>query len=687
VGEELVLGETKVYVRKLLTDSWTDVSSTLKLGSPVELSAGKVMPIMFHESYAPGVPMGKESDYHKWWAKVTYTPDGGAEALVWYGDIEDSVINERAQRVEWFGSSIEAQLRRIRLGPMAYAENMDTGGNALPISLPVFNENIDDTGDKRRGLKSSNRYHFRLSDQSLELYNGGERTTDIAYVFGNNNLWCNDQVLDFLLMSHTGGDEGGWRWSPLTFKYSATTAAALDLAAAKETWDFRGKTLLDAVNALVIRSGPLIWWCDATEYDAGNQEYIDVKVGSRLWSDEKDDGAVTKHTLAVNDCMPAVLRRRVKDRVTEVTAVGAPVKVMFSVKYDKELPVSMKVTGPTYDQGWASGEQTAYLAADDDQQNKSQYAPVFLRFYIPHDQVDTGVSTWRRVFPLLAIAAEDYEAEIGDKFLEDATDTPTPSGFYARPRRLLSYNLSYPGYTYSTANDGTMPVEPTGAAVLGEHDPIMCWWVPDTITGGDNVIPVKGAHALYDQAGVYFSDTRLRFPTLPCLEMPTGTYDNWKNLIFTVSMETDQLAAVTVWDSESSDDQRRAEVIEMPQCEWWAAAGAALDIQPDGTVTWAYGVIRNDLPILHQAALNRYAELNQAKADGSVQPRLHGTIAFKIPTTVYDSNALKVGDFVQEYNGRDIHEAIMSVTHELRDINTASTHLTTYKALSRRDTP
>lgn len=636
---QYVRGQTKIYVRDLRSDLWAE-RTDLYLAGPVVRSAGRVEGLLLRQSYAPGVPEGRQEDLHKYWLKVTYTPDGGEETWVWFGNIEDSMDDESKLCVFWTAVSIEAQLQRIRLFE-TYAENVDDDSLCQRISLRTFNEDLDDS-DKVCGLRSgdSNRYHFQQEKDVIHTRYTGGATLFVAYVFGTDAVWRNYDILEHLLSVNTPwwkASSWGHDWirtsvCNVPFRLFATTAAEAYLKAAVETWDFTGKSLLGAVRDLVEHSGPLGFYCDATDYLAGEAESVYIVVFSRLYED-KDAAYQGDHEIAKSDCLPAMVRRRVKDRVTQVIARGARLKVMFSVDYND-------VHALYYRKDWADAQQSEWLGLPwDERDKKGELNDVYCRIAVPTDVL----------WPIF-YEPDPYPpgiAEAGALFKEQITYT---GHSYVRPRPLLSKNLTYMGFTNPTENGGTLPFGPIGTP-RAAHDPILCWHMRS-----GKAIPLEKVKALENQVGI-------RVPTKYREELPVlcGS-DGWQHLLFTCSMETDTNLE-WIESVVTTDEQCRTEILEMPECEWWAAVpDTVISVAADGTETHIEGVLRNDLPTLKAAAEARVKMLN-GRVNYIAMPHYHGRIPFK------DVNlGVGLGDFVKTYGGQQILAPVMTVALELRDM-------------------
>lgn len=669
---DYVSGTTRVYVRKTLSDSWADRTTDLHLASFVEWTAGKVTALLLNQSTATGDARSVVEDLHKFWVKVTHQPHGGSETLLWYGDIEESRILEDSLIVQWAAVSLEQQLFRIRLWE-SYAEDIGFD-RCQPFSLIPFNDRMDSQDRLLCGRRTSNRYHFAEGADRLTKYDGGETTADTAYVFGESAVWTAEQLIEHVLAVYTpvGGREGV---CPVGFRLYTTTDSSTYLTNSVERWDTKGATVGDVVSALVKRGGPLLWWLNASGFDAGTDDHVRLYVGCRLKVDYEDPPQ-TIHSIAIDDAtdspaLGSIIRRRVKDRPSRVIARGARTKVMFTVNYAAGTVDDML---PAYEQGWAAGLETSYLASQfDEQESKERWADVFSKLIIPHDQLNVTFSAWE------VFLVPDMTAGIdGDRILVRSVNS---ADFYPHHRELLAYNLTYRGWTNPTLNNGTMPTAPAGDPGQPEHDPILAWYIPATVDEHNKVYPIKGLRRLRGEAGVRLP---LRYRGFNA-EVPVmlDTTDNWQNLKITVSMETDQYLTWTEPATDWDDDQCRVEVIDMPECEWWAAKnGTIIDIDEDGTQVYVYGVLRNDLPLLQSAARQRIALLNQDAGAGRVRPLYQGEIPLKWPSLDY-----AVGDFIEDYGPYPMDAVIVTVRHELRGKDIAGTTLVTHKAAGARDAP
>lgn len=682
-----VAGTTRVYVRKTLSDSWTDRSTDLHLASHVKQSAGKVTALLLNQSTATGDARSVVEDLHKFWVKVTHEPDGGSETLLWYGNIEDSrIVEPAAPVVEWMAVSIEQQLFRIRMWE-SYAEMAAIATLCDPISLRPFNEQLEQgaTGDEASTFKLTGRcskwqYHFAEGTLRLAKYTAPEDDEDIAYVFGDFKHWTAEDLIQHLLAVYAPKN-GRAGVCPVGFRLYTTTDSSTYLTNSIERWDLKGAMLGDAVSGLVKRAGPLLWWTDATEFDAGNEDFIRLYVGCRLMVDYEDPPQ-TIHSIATDEptdspALASLIRRRVKDRPTRVIARGARTKVMFTVTYQNGLVGDSK---PAYERGWDPTLETFYLLhEDDEEESKEKYADVFTKLIIPYDQTGFGsnFTSWD-VF----LVPDKTTGIDGDKILvrdNNALD------FYPHPRELLGHNPTYRAWINPTNNDYSPGVLPRHTSNLdpgqGEHDPILAWFVPDTVDAHNKVYPVTGLRRLQDEPGVRLP---LRYRGFSA-ETPVmlSIDDNWQKLKITVCIETDQHLTWSEPATDWDDDQCRIEIIDMPECEWWAArSGTIIDIDADGTETEIYGVLRNDLPLLEAAARKRMALLNQDDGAGRVRPLYQGEIPLKWPSLTYG-----VGDFIENYGPYPMDAVIMTVRHELRDKDIAGTTLVTHKAAGARDAP
>ena len=426
-------GATKIYTKQQLTDTWAE-NTLLFPASVVRRSAGQIESLMVSESYAGGSPKGRREYLHKHWIKLTYTPDGGAETAFWVGNIEDARDMEEAEAVVWIAVSLEAQLQRIDL-IRTYAEAAQ--GNCVEIHAHRFNEYMDRGAPPGWGQKGATLYHFSNnsggspSHLRFEPHAGGDDTDDEAYTFGTDSDWSMQDIIEALLAWNAPIRYGSYSETPpggpgeacgVGFKLSASTAAAVYLAAVTESVDLTGKNLFQAIDYLVRRSGPLYWWLDWSAWEQGSQNYIDLKVQSRLYSDES--GAATLREVAKADTLPSVVRARVKDRATRVVARGAPIKAMFTVRGPGDSG-----SGPHFDKGWTSDQETAWQTVQNSlsEDFKAEYDDVFLRIVF-EEAAANGAGDYRW--------ADVMQKPTGDTLFY------SPTTYYARPRPILPFNLT-----------------------------------------------------------------------------------------------------------------------------------------------------------------------------------------------------------------------------------------------------
>jgi len=696
-GTTIDVGAVQVYLKRRLSDSWTE-HTALDPAGMVMTTAGHVTDLLLHQSYAPGVPPGRLHNLHKWWVKLVYTPVDAAAVVLWVGNIEDARDAEDEQGVKWIAASLEAQMRKLKLTEAYAAGFEDIDDDQTPcqkVATLRFNEYMTRAAPEGWGRRSTPRYHFGSGGvhNRLAAYTAGDDTLDCAYAFGTDADWTNLQILEALLAWYAPagyGSEsetpygGRKQMCPIGIRLGLTTAAQTYLGNAIEGHDLNGLTLLEAVDRLVGRAGPLFWWLDWEDWEDATQSYALLRVASRLWADEGGTATVEDVTLA--ECMPAVVRSRVKDRATQVIARGAPIRAMFSASqsfahWNEEFPTHQKFWTDAQQADWlANGMFTSY-----GERPKPEWDAVFLAFTIREDWLNDGVSPsfylWQSVMllpDLMQDGATISEAP-WPTITEPELRVLQRGGYYPRPRPLLPANLTWRGYTNPTANSG-LPSAPAGFTGEPEHDAILCWYVPTTVSAGEPVVRIAEVARLRDRAGVRIRRKRYRLEEPPFLAEATApdTYERWHELIFTVSAETDNLLqAVASHAGDVPDDQRRTAIVEVPDAEWWAAAkDTVVDVAEDGTKTTIWGVLRNDYPRLKDIASQRLKILDQRV------PHYHGTIRYK--WTVPEA---RVGDWIGTYGRYAVHAPIMTVAHELMDLKTWGTELTTFKPQSMRDTP
>jgi hypothetical protein len=620
---------------------------------------------MVYCSYAKNISEGKVQELSKHWIKVTYQDaEGGDETLIWYGNIEDSVVNEQGLRVEYYGLSIENQLKKLKLTE-TYAENVNPVSDAQRIGELRFNRNMDEGMES--GLRGTIRYHF-AAGADFSTVSAEPLAADTAYAFGTSVLWENVYILEHLLAVNAPSG-GRHDFAPIGFRLQCTTAAQQYLDFSYHEWDLTGKDLFESVDEIIRASGPLLWWCDAVPYDAGEQDYILIRVQSRLEEDELE--SKTLHAIDRDDCMPAMIRRRVLDRATKVIARGERMKVMFTVA----------ATGtPHWENGWTAAQEAAWKAAKiTTEYDAEKWRDVFCKYIIPYNQEVGGAdhnSTWE------VFVTPDLNANpVGSKIL--VTGGEDAANFYAYPRRLLPHSLTFRGWTNPTANDGTLPTPPAGDPGNPELTPLMGWWQKSEGGGADIVIRLENLAVLRNEPGVQFPiHYRDNVPGIAESAMTAP-------LIFTVSMETDNFLEWHEPAAWPDDDQARIEVIEVPDCAWWAAcSGTVVEVAAGGTQTTIYGVLRNDLPKLKEKAENLAALLRCGTYGGStLVPHYHGTIPFKSVRLEYDDEPVELGDFVDTYGPFNIQAPIMTISHELASQQHYGTTLTCFKPWTQADTP
>ncbi|HUU36157.1 MAG TPA: hypothetical protein VMW48_18965, partial [Vicinamibacterales bacterium] len=540
-GTTITHGATRIYLRQQLADSlgWLEVTGTpyfWRLGGPVMRHAGRISQIVLL-SKIPGLI----DDVHKWWVKVTHQPSGGSETPVWLGHIEDSVINESVRQTEWHCVSIEAQLRNIRLRT-AYAQNVDPAGDACEITLRPINDEVDNQDRLILGRRGDTLHHFALGGTFLNPTGGA--ATDTAYAFGVSSLWSNGEALDALLAWNV--PSGGRNHCPIGFVAAPTTAAQTYLDNAKVRHDLEGRTLLEAVEALVTGAGPLMWWVDFTDYLAGTDAYLSIVVASGLWADEESDEDTVKLNLDRADCLAGTLRRQVHSRCTTVIARGAPIRAMFSVQ---------KSSYSGYVKGWdATLESDWETARGTNQEGAPKYADVWRRYIVQPDQTllfEPTITAWsRRLFQ-----PSTTSDPVGLEMVQDAQAYPR---YYAAPRRTLPHNLTYRGWTQPTSNGDTLPSPPSAQdPAEPEYDPILGWHVA---SGGEVSILVvhslTGLRPCRHQTGVVLP---LAYRDSNC-GFSIWKTDEWENMLFTLSVELDTRVEWVETLGVPPDDQRRIEV-------------------------------------------------------------------------------------------------------------------------------
>ncbi|HUU34536.1 MAG TPA: hypothetical protein VMW48_10755, partial [Vicinamibacterales bacterium] len=417
-GSTITHGATRIYLRRQLADSqgWLAVTGApyfWRLGGPVMRHAGRISQIVLLSKIPSLI-----DDVHKWWVKVTHQPFGGSETPVWFGHIEDSVTNEKVRQTEWHCVSIEAQLRNIRLRT-AYAQNVDAAGNACDIAQRPFNDEVDNQDRLILGRRGDTLFHFALGETFLNPAGGAD--TDTAYAFGVSSLWSNGEALAALLAWNV--PSGGRNHCPIGFVAAPTTAAQTYLDNAKVRHDLDGRTLLQAIEALVTGAGPLMWWVDFTDYLAGTDAYLTIVVGSGLWADEEGDEDTVKLNLDRADSMTGTLRRQVHSRCTTVIARGAPIRAMFTVQATGD-PHYVKGWDPTLESAWASvrGQEDA---------RDPKYADVWRKYVVPPDQTADGqdYTAWQFLY-LPSITSDP----VGSEMTANAAGFPR---YYAVPRGTL----------------------------------------------------------------------------------------------------------------------------------------------------------------------------------------------------------------------------------------------------------
>ncbi|HUW08830.1 MAG TPA: hypothetical protein VM537_03830 [Anaerolineae bacterium] len=685
------IGTTQVWLKRRLSDAWV-LHPALDPAGMIMSTAGMVTDLLLHQSYAPGVPEGRRDNLHKCWVKVVYIPVDDDPVVLWVGNIEDARDAEDEQAIKWVANSLEAQLRKIQL-THSYGQGaqwLAEYGPCSRISGLRFNEYMERSGAEARGRRSILSYHFGEDGGAAAFSHAGVDDVDAAYVFGDVQDWSVLDILRALLAWYAPAGQtpafetpygGRKESSPVGFKLGLTTTAQTYLGNAKEAYDLTGMTLLGAITYLVERAGPLFWWLDWGLWENGTQEYVLLRVASREWSDEVAQHAGAEN-VALADCMPIVMRARVKDRAEQVIARGAPIKVMFSASQAWNLSYQ-----PVLSKGWTTSQQDDWLEngywADDLGAAADTWDDVFLTYTIPEDK------TWQEGGKFgyawhNSILLPDPQHE-GARILEHGPSgwpgvLAYRGGYIARARPLLPYNLMWKGFTNPTDNTGVLPTPIDALQGTPEHESILAWRWVFMATEDDPVVQLTSVRRLSQRAGIQFGKKAYRDEEPPFLAEDTedGLYSRWHDLWVTVSVETDNfLEARACLSGQWHDDQRRTAIVDVPDAEWWAAARytiASIDVA--GRMAYMWGVLRNDYPRLKDLAEQRLKFLDQRV------PRYHGTITYK---TLQPS--LRVGHWIGTYGQYPVHTPVMSIAHELMDLDEWGTQATTFQPMSMEDTP
>lgn len=642
-------GRYKLYTRQKPGDSWTE-RPQLRMAADTPVitrAAGQPTVVRLAQTYGPGSEAAPYVNWTNHWLRITFTPSGGAESDIFYGHLSDQTLHEARREVTWGAPSIEAQLRNVILSE-GYAQAVAAAGDCEEITLRPFNQNLDP--ETPIGWRGSTEYHF-TRDSTFKTKATGGSTLDRAHVYGLTSPWDAWQTIRTLLRTHC--PIGGGRHCAIGFEPVATTAAQTALEAVIERWDFLGVDAWTMLTRLVRSAGDLDWTVDwSTSGDYG-YDFPRIRIFSRLHAD-RDTGWQTVHDVKGGGTLPIeALSGRVsitvKDRVTSVTAIGAPIKVQFTTHYSDEVR-------PMYRRGWTDADETAWAAlVDSKDPEAAKLQHVWRRLYLPHDQTSIGLTTWN-VFP--QPDPGDFFSAVGDKVPAEST---FGKGFYNQPRRILRQNLTQQAYTY-TSQTGSSALSRSSAGAVGAagFHGILCWfqWTnPPSYVRRFRVEPVQ---PLKNECGVMLP---AMFDDMPLDEFAAWQPDGqpaWHYFTITLSIETDVRLAWTAGEtydlgdgSGIEDHQRRTLVVEVPDAEWWVAlADTVIDVQADGTETTVHGVLRNDLPKLKDIAEKTLARYNRRSWHADIEQ-------------VDVTPAVAIGHFVGTYGAFTLNSPILGLEHHL----------------------
>jgi len=646
------VGTITIYTAPDTNFEWVEQPQFRIVGDDVVTNAaGQINTLQLAQNYCDSIPPSIYANLSNHWLRVSYTPhpdEGGDEFDLFFGHLCDQTLAEGQGEIHWTALSIEAQLARVQ--PMeSFAEPVETGGKCQPISMRTANESLDT--EHRLGWRGVNLYHFNRTDSYREKADA--EAADTAYVFGQETPWDAYRWLEHLLVTHC--PTGGSRYCPIGFELVATAEAQAAMEAVEERWGAIGHDLLRDVSRLVQSGGDLAWHVDWTSPASYACPYI--RVWSRTHADKAESqsehaikGAVDLATDEI-ECTDSNVTIYVRDQVTDVVAVGEPIRVQFSVRYQN---VAGQVR-PTYVQGWTGAEQAEWaLDPEERDPNGPSLTHVFRRLYLPESQKDGDDSTWEvfaRPLPGAVFADE------GDMLFP-----PSAERFYARPRRVLPHNLTRPGYVYTSQGAGALSINTAGAAGEPDPHPILAWFAPSTIPDGYRIMPLHGVQPLRHECGVMLPngwrqevDDDDAPDTMDLSGAVIGLGQaGWQYLVITLTIETDERASWTASATGISDSQRRVLVVQVPEARWDVALeGTVIAFDEAGAATTVHGVIRNDVPKLKAVAekyLGRYA---------------HRAWHADLPLVKIRSD-IALGDFITTYGPYQLNNAVLALRHHLR---------------------